>query len=532
MAPGIGIGIGIGRGGGGTNWSSYWTTQLTPVIEKQYYWWDNVTGASRNINITHKFPSQNYGLTYKIGKVTDDFYEIWHITHDKLVGRYWGDKATASFTNNNAYSIGDSANVDTLTFNGTQLSLMAYKYTNKGICRFILFDGTLRGYLVVGINGPNAVNADKAAGRYYVVMAAGNYANIDASMDALNKYDLIYYTGSVWQIYTQAQYNYIDIDFYYNGGNTLTEFSLFTGMAAATYKLGVLPLYEKNASSSAYGIVLSNTASFDGRSYRVEGGTSINYGVTQVELVPSSPPHLHMATTIKKAGSAETVGWLPQHGGAEGLCKMVYDVGADMQNWVDGVEITGNNAAYRPFIECAEYKLTNVAFAVHTDNEAEHLLEMTAEYTVTVNGFNSKIKYDTLINTYIGTGYAVQLPWLANVWNKFVSDLPEELDIPGNLATTNITSGQSRSNIMIYNATPASSVENIFISYNIPSLATTYRGKTNQCFLYNMGSNIGKAYLPGASDETFAAGTVWNTEMTIKAGYIADLINKVAAFIV
>jgi hypothetical protein len=513
---------------GGKSWSSYWTNQFKPVIEKQYYWWDNISGAERSIHIFHKWQGMDYGADYKILKGNDDWYEIGELTYRQMIGMYNGDKSLNNMTNNLTYSVGDSATVDTMTFNGTDLVLSAYKGSGKGIGRFILFDGTLRGYLVVGINGPNAVNADKAAGRYYIVQQAGNYSNIDASMSALEVYDLIYYTGSAWQIYHQAQYTYIDVDFYAESTATLDTYTLFSGLTAGTYKLGILPKNTKNVSSSAYTITLRDGDVVKERSFKVTGGTSINYTELIAHLIPESLPHFTMATTISKAGTADTPGWIPQHAAAAYL---EYDTGYDMQNWIDDVEVTGNLVSDAVLEECDEYHMENVAFAINAANIEEHLMTVTSSITITTSGVNLKYRYDVLVNTLISTLYCVQVPWYYTVFNRFVSDYKQELTLPDNLDTVNITDGANRSHVFVYNNTEGGDYENIILRFDVPDPAANGRGSSEQSFLYNMGSNRGKAYVKAASYEVFTAGTVYENEINVICGYVADLIDNVAAYV-
>lgn len=512
---------------GGKSWSSYWATQLSANIDKQYYWYDNSSLLNvRRIKICHKIKNSLAGINYTMAVSSDAHYEIQEITYSRLE-RWTNPDLGTDQLRSTAYQL-ENNYISRIAFDGTDISINITKAADYGIFRAILFNGIFGGYTTNDTSGKFLLNRDKVAGHYYVIMQAGDYSAIHASLSSMQLYDIIYYTGSVWEIHHVDEYAYIDVDSY-NSTTITANVDLFTGLSYGSYNVGVFALGTKNESSSGYySYPKYSTTGVTLRTYRIKGSNNFNYANPIYSLMGRAT-HWEMSTTIKKNGTAQTAAWIPEHGNSG--TRLNYHSGEDMRNWVDGSELTGYNSGDLNMTECDEYKLINISYAVNSAAATEELLKVTTEYVFTVNGINIKNTYEGLIETLAPTVYSYMMPFSSSIFNKWVSDYKQKLTIPSNGNTTNVTDGAGRKDLLIYNDSVGGDYENICMSLSIPNAPITNLSSSLTSFLYNYGGTCGKFYLLAAQNKIFTVGETYTTEINVLAGSITGLIAKVDTYI-
>ena len=500
-------------------------------FDKIYYWWYNaVSGNTRQIELVGRIAGTTNGIQYTVKKSFDDFYEVVNTKKCSLELRSQGeitiDNGLLDSTNVGG-NIEDQRKFNKISFAGTDLYARVLKSTNRGIFRAIIGIGTSRGWLKCQAYNMGRVNADKAEGRYYLILQAGNYTTIDASMASLVVGDIIYYHNSAWQILHEADYTYIDIDTY-AAVEAYSEVTLYTGLAYGTYNVAIIALDTKNPSSSGTTCYLQQGSRMGIYSFRVLGSQTVNYSNATTEL--NDLGHFSMSMRIEKNGYAGDSEWIPDHVGSQAL---TYGGVYDMQNWLNGVEKTGYNTGDQGLVELtSKYRLLSTAYGTHFVNAAEHLMLVTTEMVFDIGGWTIKNTYKAIIATHVDTTYSYMLPYRQAVYNRIVTDYKEEKTIPATANTVNITDGGNRKMVLAYNNTDGGANEGYFTKIIVPFPDTTNDDKTQQSFIYTIDGSVGKLYLKSQADKVYAIDEEYKTEIKFVVGYRADLINEIIAYLV
>lgn len=512
----IGNGIWIGRRGG-TNWTTYWNNQLTPSFSKLYYWWDNTTfDPLVRIKLVYPWADNVNATEYEIRKNTDAYYELYDFYKVKLVNKQLG-QIRATLLEPLSYTL--NVNVERINFTGTTLKYNMNRGTARGILRAIIQPGTFRGSIYTGMQA--ATNTDKQEGYYYFIQQAGNYTTLDAGLTGLQLRDIIQYSGGAWHKYTEAEYPYTDTDCY--NGSSVNGFVTILELPYGTYNVGIVPSGLKNSSSSGVNISPILDTKIMTREFSIYGGPP-NATESGVSLSGNPQGHSQMSTRFRKNGTSDSYEWIPEH--ASGA-QLNYHSGETMHQYVDDVELVGNQTGDHEMTEISEYRLTSTAYACNDAAPSEELMKVETTLTVTTDGVVINNKYTTLIETQIATAYSFMMRYAMAVYNRFVSNYPERVTLPASGNQTNITDGGGRTKLLLYNNTVGGDYENIVSLYSVADVAATNLSSELQSFISTYGADYGKVYILAAQNKVSPVGEVWETEVNVKIGYVADLINKI-----
>ena len=496
-------------------------------VDKIYYYWDNAAaGNTRRIRLVSRITGTHTGFEYTIQKQTDDCYEIYDVNKCTLVAATNGDRSEDQFSGNSSGIINNS--LERFTFTGTGFTINLLKAPNGGIIRCILYNGDCRGFTRANAGFETAINADKAAGRYYVAQVSGDYSALDASLSSVSAYSLLYYTGSAWVIVPESGYTYVDIDSYGTVNNYVVT-TAFTGLPLATYKVGIIPKYnDKNPSSSGY-LTFVRIGRTSTSAYFLENSEAYSYASQKTSLVDVNTAHWYMSMRIKDEGQSGDSEWIPGHGGFQTL---LYGGVYDMHNFIDGVEQTGFNTGDQAFVEITQnYTLVNTTYAVHPSFPANYLMLVTTTYVFTKTGWKITNNYKALQNTQIDTYYSYMMPYSLSVFNRFVSDNKEQKTLPALSNTVNISEGNKRKMMLIYNNTVGGANENYYLKMLIANPILTNLQNNLQSTIYSYGSTYGKVYLLAAQNIVLATDDELTTEVNFEAGFTSGLIDKVVDYL-